>query len=47
MNAGEKCFMWVGPKPRVFIMDPEQIKDILTKTSLFRKPRIGSRGLRG
>jgi len=40
MNAGKKCFMWVGPKPRVFIMGPEQIKDILTKTSLFRKPRI-------
>ncbi|XP_062169291.1 cytochrome P450 CYP72A219-like isoform X1 [Alnus glutinosa] len=37
---GKKCFMWVGPKPSVFIMDPEQIKDILTKTSLFRKPRI-------
>jgi cytochrome P450 len=32
--------MWVGPKPRVFIMDPEQIKDILTKAGLFRKPHI-------
>jgi len=31
MYAGKNCFMWVGPKPRVFIMDPEQIKDILTK----------------
>jgi cytochrome P450 len=40
MYAGKNCFMWVGPKPRVFIMDPEQIKDILTNTGLFRKPRI-------
>jgi cytochrome P450 len=40
MYAGKNCFMWVGPKPRVFIMDPEQIKDILTKTGLFRKSRI-------
>jgi hypothetical protein len=31
MYAGKNCFMWVGPKPRVFIMDPEQIRDILTK----------------
>jgi cytochrome P450 len=40
MYAGKKCFMWVGPKPSVLIMDPEQIKDILTKTVLFQKLRI-------
>jgi cytochrome P450 len=40
MYAGKNCFMWFGPIPRVFIMDPEQIKDVLTKTGLFRKPRV-------
>ncbi|XP_062169031.1 cytochrome P450 CYP72A219-like [Alnus glutinosa] len=37
---GKNCFMWFGPIPRVFIMDPEQIKDVLTKTGPFRKPRV-------
>jgi cytochrome P450 len=37
MYAGKKCFMWVGPKQSVFIMNLEQIKDILTKIGLFLK----------
>nr|WAU86881.1 birch protein [Betula platyphylla] len=37
---GKNSFMWFGPRPRVHIMDPEQIKDILNKMGDFRKPRI-------
>nr|WAU86891.1 birch protein [Betula platyphylla] len=36
---GKNSFMWFGPRPRVIIMDPEQIKDILTKMGDFRKVR--------
>ncbi|KAF5948696.1 hypothetical protein HYC85_014653 [Camellia sinensis] len=34
MNAGKNSFMWVGPVPRVNIMEPELIKEILSKTKL-------------
>ena len=32
--------MWFGPKPRVIITDPEQIKDVLNK--IFDFPRTNS-----
>lgn len=38
--AGKNCFIWIGPKPRVYIMDPELIKDVFTNIGEFRKPRI-------
>jgi cytochrome P450 len=30
--------MWIGPKPRVNIMNPEQLKDIFSKIYDFQKP---------
>ncbi|KAL3364425.1 hypothetical protein AABB24_013273 [Solanum stoloniferum] len=35
---GKKCFIWLGPKPQVIIMDPELIKEVLSKTYLYQKP---------
>nr|UMZ08747.1 cytochrome P450 [Panax notoginseng] len=36
---GKKSFIWIGPTPRVHIMDPELIKEILVKSSKFNKPK--------
>ncbi|XP_028093656.1 cytochrome P450 CYP72A219-like [Camellia sinensis] len=36
-NYGKNSFMWLGPKPRVNIMDPELIKEILSKNFNFQK----------
>ncbi|XP_059663282.1 cytochrome P450 CYP72A219-like [Cornus florida] len=38
-NYGKNSFKWVGPKPMVHIMDPELIRDILTKSDYFQKPK--------
>ncbi|GMP67957.1 hypothetical protein CsSME_00027747 [Camellia sinensis var. sinensis] len=38
-NYGKNSFMWLGPKPRVNIMDPELIKEILSKNFNFQKVR--------
>ncbi|XP_071904251.1 cytochrome P450 CYP72A219-like isoform X1 [Coffea arabica] len=35
---GEKSFYWVGPVAKVLIMDPELIREILTKNVIFKKP---------
>ncbi|XP_076941703.1 cytochrome P450 CYP72A219-like isoform X1 [Bidens hawaiensis] len=35
---GEKSFVWLGPKPRMYIRDPELIKEILLRPDEFRKP---------
>lgn len=37
-NYGKNSFMWIGPKPRVNIMNPEQLKDIFSKIYDFQKP---------
>ncbi|XVF18413.1 hypothetical protein REPUB_Repub11eG0019300 [Reevesia pubescens] len=37
-NYGKNSFLWLGPRPRVIIMDPEKIKEILTKMNDFQKP---------
>ncbi|KAK8622591.1 hypothetical protein V6N13_117501 [Hibiscus sabdariffa] len=34
---GKDSFMWVGPRPRVTIMDPERIREIFTKFTDFQK----------
>ncbi|KAE8683725.1 CYP72A219 protein [Hibiscus syriacus] len=34
---GKDSFMWIGPWPRVTIMDPEKVKEILTKFTDFQK----------
>nr|BAL45208.1 cytochrome P450 monooxygenase [Glycyrrhiza uralensis] len=35
---GKNSFMWLGPNPRVFIMDPDKIKEMTTKVYEFQKP---------
>ncbi|KAA8524994.1 hypothetical protein F0562_011368 [Nyssa sinensis] len=36
---GKNSFTWFGPKPMVNIMDPENIRDILSKNYHFQKPK--------
>ncbi|KHG20902.1 Secologanin synthase [Gossypium arboreum] len=36
-NHGNNSFMWIGPRPRVTIMDPEKIREIFTKFTDFQK----------
>lgn len=40
--AGKKSFIWAGPKPIVYITDPDLIKEVLNKIFTFRKPRGGN-----
>ncbi|CAI9303041.1 unnamed protein product [Lactuca saligna] len=35
---GKKSYIWFGPNPRIFIMDPELIKEILSRPDEFQKP---------
>ncbi|XP_019165162.1 PREDICTED: cytochrome P450 CYP72A219-like [Ipomoea nil] len=35
---GENSFVWLGPKPLVFIKDPELVKNVFTKHTIFQKP---------
>lgn len=35
---GEKSFIWLGPYPRIYIRDPDLIKEILSKPDEFQKP---------
>ncbi|KAL6198998.1 hypothetical protein ACLB2K_028786 [Fragaria x ananassa] len=35
---GTNSFVWIGPTPRVNIMDPEDVKDVFTKLEDFRRP---------
>ncbi|PHT43616.1 Secologanin synthase [Capsicum baccatum] len=34
---GKKSFIWLGPRPQVFIMDPELIKEVFSKNYLYQK----------
>ncbi|CAA2958845.1 cytochrome P450 CYP72A219-like [Olea europaea subsp. europaea] len=34
---GKMSFMWVGPRPRVLIMDPELMKTVMSKYNIFKK----------
>ncbi|XP_059282111.1 cytochrome P450 CYP72A219-like [Lycium ferocissimum] len=34
---GKKSFIWFGPRPQVLIMDPELIKEVLSKNYLYQK----------
>ena len=40
--AGKKSFVWLGPRPAVYITDPNLIKEALNKTSNFQKLRGGN-----
>ncbi|CAA3007321.1 cytochrome P450 CYP72A219-like [Olea europaea subsp. europaea] len=35
---GKNSFSWIGPTPRVYIMEPELIKEVLTNNTTFKKP---------
>ncbi|PHT43614.1 Cytochrome [Capsicum baccatum] len=37
-DRGKKSFIWLGPRPQVFIMDPELIKEVFSKNYLYQKP---------
>ncbi|CAK9325298.1 unnamed protein product [Citrullus colocynthis] len=39
-NYGKNSFMWLGPIPRVHIMDPEQLKIVFSLINDFQKPTI-------
>ncbi|KAL8156862.1 cytochrome P450 72A397-like [Apium graveolens] len=36
---GKQFFIWIGTKPRLTIMDPVLVKDILSRPNEFQKPR--------
>ncbi|XP_076960111.1 cytochrome P450 CYP72A219-like [Bidens hawaiensis] len=36
---GKKFYIWFGPKPRVYVNDPELIKEILTRPEEFQRPQ--------
>lgn len=36
--AGKNSFMWIGPIPRVHIMDPEQLKTVFSLINDYQKP---------
>ncbi|KAJ0257198.1 Cytochrome P450 72C1 [Hirschfeldia incana] len=42
LNHGKKCFTWYGPYPNVIVMDPETLREIMSRHELFPKPKIGS-----
>ncbi|KAL0348925.1 UNVERIFIED_CONTAM: 7-deoxyloganic acid hydroxylase [Sesamum angustifolium] len=37
-TTGERSFMWVGPRPYVFITDDEMIKTVMNNYIVFQKP---------
>ncbi|XP_075073704.1 cytochrome P450 CYP72A219-like isoform X1 [Nicotiana tabacum] len=38
IDYGKKSFIWLGPTPALLIMDPELIREILSKSNIFQKP---------
>nr|XP_017246410.1 PREDICTED: cytochrome P450 CYP72A219-like [Daucus carota subsp. sativus] len=36
---GKKSFVWLGPRPLVYLMDPDTIKEVLNKSNQFQKVR--------
>ncbi|XVE52978.1 hypothetical protein DITRI_Ditri02bG0167900 [Diplodiscus trichospermus] len=38
-NYGKNSFIWIGPRPRLTIMDPEEIREIFSKFNDFQKIR--------
>ncbi|KAL0306764.1 UNVERIFIED_CONTAM: cytochrome [Sesamum radiatum] len=36
-NYGEQSFLWFGPRPAVIVLDPELIREILSKSYIFQK----------
>ncbi|XP_047942045.1 cytochrome P450 CYP72A219-like [Salvia hispanica] len=48
---GEKCFVWFGPNPAIVVMNPELVREVLSKSIVFQKlpgrpfVRLMSKGL--
>lgn len=38
--AGKKTFFWAGPAPRIVIMNPEMVKEVLNKNFKYPKPTV-------
>nr|QNS29928.1 cytochrome P450 [Nothapodytes nimmoniana] len=38
-SYGKNFFTWLGPKPMVHITDPDMIREVLSKNSIFQKPK--------
>ncbi|XP_055822528.1 cytochrome P450 CYP72A219-like [Solanum dulcamara] len=38
-KRGKNCFIWNGPNPMVFVRDPEAIRDVFNKYTLYQKPK--------
>ncbi|KAK2991409.1 hypothetical protein RJ640_010873 [Escallonia rubra] len=36
-NFGKNCFAWIGPVPRLYIMEPKLISEVLMKNHIFKK----------
>nr|XP_043628733.1 cytochrome P450 CYP72A219-like [Erigeron canadensis] len=36
---GKKSYVWFGPNPRIYVMDPELIKEILSRPDEFQRPK--------
>ncbi|XP_074379905.1 cytochrome P450 72A397-like [Apium graveolens] len=39
-DYGKKTFFWAGPAPRIVIMNPEMVKEVLNKNFKYPKPTI-------
>ena len=37
--VGKNSFFWLGPRPAMVILDPEQVKEVFTKNFTYQKPR--------
>ncbi|XP_071907181.1 cytochrome P450 72A225-like [Coffea arabica] len=38
-HKGKNSFFWLGPRPAMVILDPEQVKEVFTKNFTYQKPR--------
>ncbi|CAH9092001.1 unnamed protein product [Cuscuta europaea] len=41
---GKKCIVWMGPRPMVFVMEPDLVKEVFNKHHLYQKPRSNPLG---
>ncbi|XP_027127584.2 cytochrome P450 72A225 [Coffea arabica] len=38
-HKGKNSFFWLGPRPAMVILDPEQVKEVFAKYFTYQKPR--------
>lgn len=38
-SSGKESFIWLGQRPTVIITEPEMIKEVMNKTSVYQKPQ--------